>query len=398
MEVKPYLSKCLGKVLEMKGLDLFLKVGTAPRTRVGGAVLPMEGMDVVTEEITNAMTEELLNDFQKQLLEKNRSADFAFSLFGLSQRFRANVFYQQGTLSYVIRTLWKKIPSFEELNIPKVLTKAALNKSGIILISGTVASGKTTTITAMLDMLNKTVNRHIITIEDPIEYVHEDDKCIVNQREIGQDANDFNSALRYVVRQSPDVAVIGEMRDKETFNFALTAAEVGRLVIATVHAKSVVQIFDRVLGFFPPEQRDAVLAHLSFNITCFVTQRLLVAKDGKTLVPAFEIMMGNYTIRQLVRDKKFDVIPQALRNASNEGMQTFDQALYNLWKEEKISAEEALAASTRPQELENRMKGDSNWWPEKQDSRFLTHNLKKNFYGNSFNSCCRWMSLVVLFY
>ena len=356
MDARDFLSKCLGKVMEMKGLDLFLKVGAVPRTRVGGLVTILP-LDMVKEEETKSVAETLLNDFQKNLLEKNRSVDFAFSLLGRGQRFRANLFYQQGTLSIVIRTLWKKIPSFEELHIPEVLRKIALHKSGIILISGTVASGKTTTITAMLDMINNSVERHIITIEDPVEYIHEDKKCIVNQREIGQDAHDFTSALRYVVRQSPDVVVIGEMRDAETFNFALTAAEVGRLVIATVHAKSVIQIFDRVLGFFPADQRDQVMSHLSFNITCFVCQKLLVAKDEKSMVPAFEIMVGNYTTRQLAREKKFDRLEQAIRNAANEGMQTFDMALFKLWKDGSISTQEAMAASERPQELENQMKG-----------------------------------------
>lgn len=356
MEARDYLNKCIGKVLEMKGLDLFLKVGTVPRTRLGSVVATMP-LDAVKEEDTKAIADALLNDFQRNLLEKNRSVDFAFSVMGQNQRFRANVFYQQGTLSLVIRTLWKKIPSFEELHIPDILRKIPLQKSGIILISGTVASGKTTTITAMLDMMNNSVERHIITIEDPVEYIHEDKKCIFNQREIGQDANDFNSALRYVVRQSPDVVVIGEMRDAETFNFALNSAEVGRLVIATVHAKSVVQIVDRVLGFFPAEQRDQVLSQFSYNITCLVCQKLLVKKDAQGLVPAFEIMVGNYTTRQLAREKKFDRLTQAIRNAANEGMQTFDMALYKLWKGGDISAEEAMAASERPQELENQMKG-----------------------------------------
>ena len=251
----------------------------------------------------------------------------------------------------------EKIPTLEELGIPPVLKKIALEKSGIILIGGMVSSGKTTTITAMINTMNESVERHIITIEDPVEYIHQDKKCIINQREIGQDANDFLSALKYVVRQSPDVVVIGEMRDAETFNFALTSAEVGRLVIATVHAKSVVQIFDRVLGFFPVDERDQVLSHFAFNFTCLASQKLLVARDGKTLVPVFEIMIGNYTMRQLAREKNFDKIPQAIRNGVNEGMQTFDQALLTLWKEERISAKEALEASDRPQELENHMKG-----------------------------------------
>lgn len=356
MDAKAYLSACLGKVLEMKGQDLFLKVGTEPRTRVGASVLPLP-FDPVKDEDAKAVVKALLNPPQEVLLEKNRSVDFAFSLLGAGQRFRANVFYQQASYSLVIRTLWKRIPTFEDLGIPPILKKVALEKSGIILVGGTVASGKTTTITAMIDMMNELCEKHIITIEDPVEYIHQDKKCIINQREVGQDANDFNSALRYVVRQSPDVVVIGEMRDAETFNFALSAAEVGRLVIATVHAKTVVQVFDRVLGFFPPEQRDQALNHLSFNMTCLACQKLLVGKDGRTLVPAFEILLGNYTTRQLAREKKVDKLPQAIRNAAQEGMQTFDQSLLKLWKDERISTEEALAASERPQELENTMKG-----------------------------------------
>lgn len=359
MDAKIYLSGVLGKVLEMKGIDLFLKAGLPPRTRIAGSLVVPINDEPFTEEHGKAIAKTFLNEYQTKLLEQNRSVDFAFSLIGTNQRFRGNVFYQQGMLSFVIRTLWKKIPSFEDLRIPPVLKKCVLEKSGLIFISGTVASGKTTTITAMLDMMNNTAERHIITIEDPVEYVHEDKKCIFNQREIGQDANDFTSALRYVVRQSPDVVVIGEMRDAETFIFALSAAEVGRLVIATVHAKSVVQIFDRVLGFFPAEQRDQVLSHLSFNITAFVCQKLLKHKDGKTLVPSFEVMVGNYTLRQLAREKKFDRIPQALRNAEGEGMQTFDQSIFRLWKTGEITTEEALAASERPQEMENQMKGIS---------------------------------------
>lgn len=356
MDARAYLTSCLGKVLEMKGLDLFLKVGSVPRTRVGGAVVTIP-LPPVKDEDTKAIAQTFLNPFQANLLEKNRSVDFAFSLISDNQRFRGNIFFQQGTYSLVIRTLWKTIPSFEDLKIPPVLKKIALEKSGIILISGTVASGKTTTITAMLDMMNNSVERHVITIEDPVEYIYPDKKCIFNQREIGHDANDFNSALRYVVRQSPDVVVIGEMRDAETFNFALSSAEVGRLVIATVHAKTVVQVFDRVLGFFPPEQRDHILSHLAFNITAFSCQKLLVGKDGKTRVPVFEVMIGNYTIRQLAREKKFDRIPQAMRNAAGEGMITFDQSLFKLWQDGDITKEEALAASERPQELENEMKG-----------------------------------------
>ncbi|MBN1687694.1 MAG: PilT/PilU family type 4a pilus ATPase [Candidatus Omnitrophica bacterium] len=356
MDPNSYLSQCLGKVLEMKGQDLFLKVGTVPRTRVARTVVPMP-FEPVKEGETKNIIESLLNEAQKKSLEKHKSVDFAFSLTGREQRFRANVFLQQGLYSIVIRTLWKGIPTFEELHIPPVMKKIALERSGIILLGGVVSSGKTTTITAMLDMMNRSVERHIITVEDPVEYLHYDNKCVINQREIGQDANDFQSALKYVVRQSPDVIVIGEMRDAETFNFAVSAAEVGRLVISTVHGRSVTQIFERVLGFFKPEQRDTVLSSLYPNITCFAVQQLLIQPDGKSLVPAFEIMIGNYTIQQLVKDKKFDKIPQALRNANKEGMQTMDQSLFQLWKDGLITQETALSASERPQELENIMKG-----------------------------------------
>ncbi len=356
MDAQTYLQGCLGKVLEMKGQDLVLKVGTLPRTRVGGAVIPVP-VAPVTDELAHGMVKVLLNSKQLDLLEKQRSVDFAFSLMGTTQRFRGNIFMQQGSYSLVLRTLWKNIPSFEELGIPEVLKKTALERSGIILIGGAVSSGKTTTIHAMVEMMNQNVERHIITIEDPVEYLHEDKKCVINQREVGQDASDFPSALKYVVRQSPDVVVIGEMRDSDTFNFALGSAEVGRLVISTVHAKSVVQIFDRVLGFFPPDQREVVLNQLYPNITCFVVQKLLVGKDGKTLVPAFEILVGNYTTRQLIHERKFDKIPQAIRNATRDGMQTMDQSLLELWEKDKISSEVALAASERPQELENAMKG-----------------------------------------
>ncbi len=356
MDPKAYLSACLGKVLEMKGQDLFLKVGTIPRTRAGGRVIPVP-MEAMSEELTHGLIKSLLNPVQQEWLQKSRSVDFGFSLIGSSQRFRGNVFLQQGLYSFVIRTLWKNIPTFEELHIPPILKKVAMERSGIILIAGAVSSGKSTTITAMIDMMNNNAERHIITVEDPVEYIHTDKKCIINQREIGQDANDFNSALRVVVRQSPDVVVIGEMRDADTFNFALNAAEVGRMVISTVHARTVTQIFDRVLGFFPPMERDAILSQIYPNITCFVLQKLLVRKDGNGMVPAFEILIGNYTTRQLVHEKKFDKLPQAMRNGAQEGMITLDQSILKLWEEGLISAETALAASERPQEIENAMKG-----------------------------------------
>jgi pilus retraction protein PilT len=351
-----YLATCLEKVIEQKGQDVFFKAGIPPRMRLGGQVVSLPLKALSGEEILE-LAGELLDPRQQEILQKNRSVDFGFSFHEKDCRFRGNAFFQQGNISLVFRLLWKGIPSFDELHLPPVLKKVALEKSGIILIGGTVSSGKTTTVAAMLRTMNESVQKHILTIEDPVEYLHEDKQCLVQQREIGQDAESFSSALKYMVRQSPDVIVIGEMRDAESFNFALSAAEVGRLVISTVHAQSAGQVFDRVLGFFPPSEREAVLRYFSANLSCITVQKLLTAKDGKTLLPAAEVLLGNYTMRQLVLDKKIDKIPQAIRNAHEEGMQTMDQSILGLWKAGLISQETAIAASPSPEDLQALMKG-----------------------------------------
>lgn len=358
MDARHLIQQYIEKLLAVNGQDLILKAGVSPRIRVGNAIRDSE-LPLITSEQCFQLAEVLLSPSQKSALEKNRSVDFAFSLTEGGQRFRANIFYQQGLLSYVIRNLWRSIPSLEELKLPPILKEVALSKSGIILVGGVVASGKTTTINAMIEMMNQNVSRHIVMIEDPIEYLHTDRRCVINQREIGQDAIDFQSAMKYVVRQSPDVVVIGEMRDAETFQFAVASAEVGRLVIATVHARSVTQIFERITGFFPVEQREAVLNSLYPNISCFAVQQLLVGKSGDVLVPSMEIMLGNYTTRQLVKERKFDKILQALRNGKEEGMMTMDQSVLELWRGGQITKEVAFQASVRPEELETLMKGIS---------------------------------------
>jgi len=356
MDTKAYLTACLEKVIEQKGQDVFFKAGTPPRMRLGGQVVVLPLPAISGEEIVT-LSEGLLDLRQREMLQKIKSVDFGFSFGEKGCRFRANAFFQQGEISLVFRLLWKGIPSFEELQLPPILKKVASEKSGIILIGGTVSSGKTTTVAAMLRAMNESVPKHILTIEDPVEYLHEDKQCLIQQREIGRDAESFSSALKYMVRQSPDVIVIGEMRDAESFNFALSAAEVGRLVISTVHAQSAGQVFDRVLGFFPPSEREAVLRYFASNMSCIMVQKLLVAKDGKTLVPAAEVLLGNYTIKQLILDKKIDKIQQAIRNARQEGMQTMDQSLLELWTAGLISQETAIVASSSPEDLQALMRG-----------------------------------------
>jgi pilus retraction protein PilT len=344
-------------VVEQKGQDVFLKAGSPPRMRLGGKVAPLPLKAIAAEELAELM-EELLDSRQKEMLQKNRSVDFGYSLHEKNCRFRVNAFFQQGNISLVFRLLWKGIPSFEDLRLPPVLKKIALEKSGIILIGGTVSSGKTSTVAAMLRTINENVQKHIITIEDPVEYLHEDQKCLIQQREIGQDAESFASALKSMVRQSPDVIVIGEMRDVESFSFALSAAEVGRLVIATIHAQSAPQIFERILGFFRRDgERESILHHFARNMTCMAVQKLLLDKEGRSLVPAVEIMLGNYTTKQLIIEQKMDKLPQAIRNAHQEGMQTMDQSILGLWQAGIIDQETAISASSSPEDLQALMKG-----------------------------------------
>lgn len=356
MDKRAYLKFCLENVIESKGQDVFLKVGAPPHMRIGTQVIPLPFKELSDQEARD-LVRELLTPQQWAVLEKNRSVDFGITFKEKASRFRANIFYQQGKLSMVLRLLWRGVPNFEDLRLPEVLAKVALEKSGIVLIAGTVSSGKSTTIAAIVNAMNKNSKRHIITVEDPVEYLYEDDQCLIQQREVGEDTESFSAALKYVVRQSPDVVVIGEMRDAESFRFSLGAAEVGRLVISSIHAQSVFQVFDRFLGFFPPEERDAVLRHFAANVSCIAIQKLVVEKDGKSLIPAVEILLGNYVVRQLIMEKKIDKLAQALRNCRQEGMQTMEQSLFQLWEANKITKETAMAASSSPQEMEAMIRG-----------------------------------------
>ncbi|HNX68734.1 MAG TPA: PilT/PilU family type 4a pilus ATPase [Candidatus Omnitrophota bacterium] len=357
MDINNYFKSCLEKMIEQKGQDIFFKVGVGPRIRVGGQLVAVEAPCLSNEQM-HLLIRELITPQQMTFLEKSRNVDFGFTFKEKGCRFRGNAFYQQGFLSVVLRLLWKGIPDFDELKLPPILKKVALERSGIILVAGTVSSGKSTTVAAMVNAMNQNVSKHIVMLEDPVEFIHEDQKSLIQQREVGQDTESFSEALKYVVRQSPDAVVIGEMRDAESFSFALSAAEVGRLVISTIHAQSVTQVFDRVLGFFRREnEREAILHHFAANVTCIAVQKLLVGTDGKSLVPAVEVLLGSYIVRQLIGEKKLDKLPQALRNGAREGMQTMEQSILQLWNAKLISREVALAASPLPQELEALMKG-----------------------------------------
>jgi pilus retraction protein PilT len=323
--------------------------------RVAGKIKKMDRAALTAEEV-NAIAEYIMNDYHRSILPKQKGVDLAFTSENFG-RYRANVFYQRGTLSIVIRTIKSIIPSFAELNIPLVFEKVCMKERGLILIAGATSSGKSTTVATMVDYINKNRDAHLITVEDPIEYMHQDNRCVINQREIGQDSLSFQDALKFVVRQDPDIIVIGEMRDPQSFRSAVVASETGHLVISTIHAKNVLQVFDRILGFFPSDQHEQILVQLSFNLQAISCQRLLRRKDAAGLIPAVEILLENPSVSKVIRENQLDKLPQAMINAAEEGMQTFNMSLVELYNAEQISKEEALLASDNPHALEMNMRG-----------------------------------------
>ena len=355
MDPRIFLEGCLKAMAETGASDLHLKTNAVPRVRVSSVIQKLN-KETLSKELVSGIADALMSDYHKELLEKKRGVDLAFTSDEYG-RFRANIFYQMGALSIVIRTIKRIIPKFAEINIPAIFEKISLKERGLILVGGPTSTGKTTTVATIVEYINNKRDAHIVTVEDPIEFVHEDKRCLINQREIGQDSLTFSDALKYIVRQDPDIIVIGEMRDPESFKSAIVASETGHLVVSTIHAKNVLQLFDRILGFFPTSQHEQILVQLSFNVQAVSCQRLLRKKDGSGLIPAFEILIQNPTIGKLIRENKMDKIPQALINCSEEGMQTFNQALVNLYQSGMISKEDALMASDNPQALEMNLQG-----------------------------------------
>ena len=335
--------------------DLHIKAGELPRIRVRKKLAAIGKFKPDTSLLLSVL-DSLLNDHQKNLLGLAKAVDFAFNLEGLG-RFRVNAFYQRGEVAVVLRVVKDKVPGFEELGLPLVLQKVSLEDRGLILVSGPVGSGKSTTIAAIVNTINQHEEKRIITIEDPIEYLHHDAKSFISQREIGLDTDSFPQALRYVVRQDPDVIVIGEIRDAETFHAALTSVETGRLVVSSVHGKNVMQALERILGFYPREQHGLILTDLSYNLKAVISQRLLPRRQGMGLVPACEVLLINPSAGKALREGRLEKINQIMQNGTGEGMQTLNQSLLALCQNDLISKEEALAASDNPHSLEMNMKG-----------------------------------------
>ena len=337
--------------------DLHLKVGNHPYFRIDSVLTPTE-YDVITDEDTTRIANQLMSEMHRERFERTNEVDFAYEYSGVG-RFRTNVFRQRGSTGIVMRMVKMEIPGFEELGLPPQLEQIALSERGIILVTGTTSCGKSTTLAAMIDWINQKRRKHILTVEDPIEYIYRDKKSIISQREVGGDTETFASALRHAFRQDPDVILIGEVRDLETMSIALTAADTGHLVLTTLHTMNVVETITRVISFFPPHQHQQIRLLLAGTLKAIVCQRLLTRGDMPGRVPAIEVMINSAAIRECIMDPDKTVnIPELMEAGTIQyGMQTFDQSIMKLYKQGMITFEEAMAYASNPDDFDLRVKG-----------------------------------------
>jgi twitching motility protein PilT len=355
-----HINDLLKLAIERNSSDLHLKVGSHPIIRVDGQLTPIASVPRLMQEDTVAMAFSILNGRQKQKFKETHEIDVAYSVPGLG-RFRCNVFQQRGTVGMVLRVIPVRIMTIRELMLPSAIEEICNEQRGMILCTGTTGSGKSTTLAAMIDYINSRRCEHIITIEDPIEFLHRDKKSIVNQREIDVDTNSFSAALRAALRQDPDVILVGEMRDHETIETAMHAAETGHLLLSTLHTLDATETVNRVISVFPPHQQKQIRIQLSGVLKAIVSMRLVPRKDNKGRVPAAEIMIATPYIRSCIEEKeKTKLIHDAIAaGVSQYGMQTFDQALYYLWKANYITYEEALKRCSNPDEFKLKVQGIS---------------------------------------
>lgn len=339
--------------------DLHVRVGVPPIFRINGKLQQLSDTRV-DAVMMDSFLDDIMNHDQKERFERNKECDFAVGARDMG-RFRVNVFRQRGTIAMVVRHIKAKIPSFEELQLPEVIKELALKKRGLILVTGTTGSGKSTCLAAMIDHINNEETDNVITVEDPIEYLHRDKKSIISQREIGVDTISYENALRSALRQDPDVLLVGEIRDLETMQIALTAADTGHMVFATIHTTNATETIHRILSMYPPHQHEEVRLLLAECLVGIISLRLLPSVDGSSRVPAAEILINTGAIREYIADKtKVEMIEQAIAEGHMQyHTQTFDQALLTLYKEEKISLETAMKAATNPDDFDLKIRGIS---------------------------------------
>jgi twitching motility protein PilT len=348
----------LTETARRKASDLHLKAGSRPIVRIHGHLEMQDDLPPVTREFMRRTAMTLLGEHRYNALMEGQEMDLAYMVPGVG-RFRCNVFLSQGEVRAVMRHVPERIPAFQELHLPKVLERLCMERRGMILVTGITGSGKSTSLAAMIDFMNRNRNDHIVTIEDPVEFVHEDNKCVISQREIGQDSASFAQALRAALRQDPDIVLVGEMRDTETMEVALHAAETGHLVLSTLHTLNAAETVNRIISIFPPHQEDQIRAQLAAVLQGIISQRLVVRADGKGRVPAVEVMVMTGLVRDLVRDaEKTPQIPAVVAAGHSQyGMQTFDQSLLQLYREELVTYETARDAATNPDDFDLKVKG-----------------------------------------
>ena len=353
-----HINDLLKIATDREASDLHLKVGSYPVIRVHGNLQPLTELKRLMQEDTIAMAFSIMSGRQKQKFKENLEIDIAYSVAGLG-RFRVNIFQQRGTVGLVLRVIPVKILSFEELNLPSVLRTVCNETRGLILCTGTTGSGKSTTLAAMIDYINSTRTEHVMTIEDPIEFLHRDKKSLINQREVEVDTKSFAQALRSALRQDPDVILVGEMRDYETIETALTAAETGHLVLSTLHTLDATETVNRIISVFPPHQQKQIRIQLAAVLKAVISMRLLPKLDGQGRVPACEIMRVTPYIRDCIENKeKTKFIREAIAQGTSQyGMQTFDQSIYELYQRELISLDEALRRASNPDEFKLKIQG-----------------------------------------
>ncbi|HZH90969.1 MAG TPA: type IV pilus twitching motility protein PilT [Pyrinomonadaceae bacterium] len=345
------LSDLLKKLIELGGSDLHLTTNTPPQVRVDGGLKPLEGFKTLTSADTKQLAYSVLTDAQKHRFEEALELDFSFGVRGLS-RFRANLFNQRGAVGAVFRAIPYEIRSFENLGLPPVVTKLCDRPRGLILVTGPTGSGKSTTLAAMIDKINRERHEHIVTIEDPIEFLHNHKSCVVNQREVGSDTKGFAEALRTALRQDPDVVLVGEMRDLETIESALRIAETGHLTFATLHTNSAASTINRIIDVFPSNQQAQIRAQLSLVLEGIMCQALLPRSNGQGRVAALEILVPNAAIRNLIREDKIHQIYSMMQTGQEKyGMQTFNQALATLYHKRLITLDLAMQRSSNTDEL-----------------------------------------------
>jgi twitching motility protein PilT len=346
------LDSVLRKAIEMGASDVHLKVPLPPVTRVNGVLAPLKGEERLTPDEIRRVALSVMNERQRELFTKTKELDMAYGVSRLA-RFRVNVFSQRDSIAMVFRAIPSEPPEIKDLTLPPIIEKVTLEQRGLVLVTGVTGSGKTTTLAAMINHINSFRNCHLITIEDPIEFLHRDRKSIINQREVGQDTLSFQAALRAALREDPDVILVGEMRDLETIEIAMLAAETGHLVFSTLHTLDATETINRIIAAFPIQHQASVRIQLSGIIKGIISQRLLPRADGKGRVPAVEVLVSTSRMRECIADEKR---AREIRDAIAEGhisygMQTFDQSLMQLYKNKMVTYETALGAATNPDDF-----------------------------------------------